>query len=114
MKFKAPLIAALLTFSWATAQAHDPRCNAPPYGDTQQNYDTLSATYTKAGQSQPTLPPNLITTMMLTTVIAACEAKFGGGDRELFHSAGLSDLDIDTLGTAAMTNAWFASRNRAL
>jgi hypothetical protein len=105
---------ALLAFVWASAQAaHDPRCDAPPYGDTPQNYSALVAAFTRAQQTQPNLPPNLMMTMMLATLQTACEAKFGG-DRTMFHQAGLSDHYIDAHGPVKLTSAWFASRNKAL
>jgi hypothetical protein len=106
---------ALLAFVWASAQAaHDPRCDAPPYGDTPQNYSALVAAFTRAQQTQPNLPPNLMMTMMLATLQTACEAKFSGGDRTMFHQAGLSDHYIDAHGPVKLTSAWFASRNKAL
>jgi hypothetical protein len=90
------------------------RCDAPPYGDTQQNYVALVDAYKQAENSQPGLPPNLLMTMTLTTLRMACEAKVSGGDRAMFHRAGLSDHYIDANGPVKITEAWVASRNKAL
>jgi hypothetical protein len=113
LKLEAGLVAVLMCFASGAAHAHDARCDAPPYGDSQLNYNALFDGFTRASKSEPTLPPNLLTGMMQSTMKMACDAKFGGGDRTMFYQAGLSDRDIDVSSTATLTNAWFDSRNKA-
>jgi hypothetical protein len=104
----------LLVLSICSVRAHASQCDAPPYGDTQQNYAAILDAITRGSKSQPDLPPGLTTTMMQVTMQKACEAKFSNGDRTMFYQAGLSDTDINATGPAALTNAWFASRNKAI
>jgi hypothetical protein len=104
---------AFLLLNVCGARAHASQCDAPPYGDTQQNYAAILDDFTRASQSRR-LPPDLLTGMMQATMKEACQAKFSGGDRTKFHQAGLSDDKINATDTAALTREWFASRNKAL
>jgi len=74
------------------AYADDPRCSAPPYGATVQEFQRF-VKYIGGGYilDNPT--------KMLSAI---CNIKFGGADRTVVYNLGFTDDDIETKSTTAL------------
>jgi hypothetical protein len=114
MKYAAKLLCAanlvFLPIQFCGAQS---RCGAPPYGDSQQNYDVMVGSYARANQAGG-LPEGFMTAQLKYTMELACKAKFEHGDRTKFYQAGFTDRDINMTSTSVLADGWFDSRNKAL
>jgi hypothetical protein len=99
--------------SLGTAFANDSRCAAPPFGDTQANYDAMYGQFQQAGYASPAIQP-LLMAQLHAALIEACKAKFKHGSRASYYRNGITDADIDANSTTALANAWFNARNAAL
>jgi hypothetical protein len=102
-----------LIFACGSAQASNVRCDAPPYGDTEQNYEAIQAEFSQAAVAN-NLPPNVMTGMLRAALIEACKAKFKHGSRASYYRNGISDADIEAHSTTALANGWFNARNAAM
>jgi len=75
-------LAISVLMSVASADAGDPRCNAPPYGGTDAAFHALVNAW---GDIINIVP-------MLTEI---CNEKFGGAPRTPLYTLGLTDQQID-------------------
>ena len=84
------LAAAGLTLAIARpALADDPRCTAPPYGDTMSAYRSYVMHLSQY------IPPAQILGLV-------CNMKLGGADRTPLYDLGLADGDIDDTPTTEL------------
>lgn len=103
------VLVALSAFVWVSAKAaHDSRCDAPPYGDTPENYSKVveavkeaAAQYADVGKM-----PQLMQYMYRDAFNRACKIKYEGADRTDFHRLGIADADIAERGTAALATGY--------
>jgi hypothetical protein len=65
------------------AHANDSRCNAPPYGDTVQAFQSFVKHF-----GQYVTPAKFLS--------GVCEVKFGGVDRTPMYNLGITDQDIES------------------
>jgi hypothetical protein len=69
------IAAATSIFLMSTCHASDPRCSAPPYGDTVQAFQAYVKNF-----GQYVAPAKFLSSI--------CEVKFGGADRTAMYNLG--------------------------
>jgi hypothetical protein len=79
---KSLLAAATLAVLVSTCHGNDPRCAAPPYGDTVQAFQAFVKNFEKY-----VAPAKVLSSM--------CQMKFGGADRAAMYNLGFADQEID-------------------
>jgi hypothetical protein len=108
------IVVSLLAFACSGVRANDARCDAPPYGDSQQNYAAMYSHFGRVAAADANLPAKILTGHLRTALIETCKAKFQRGSRASYYRNRISDADIDAASTTALADAWFRARNAAL
>jgi hypothetical protein len=68
------------------------QCEAPPYGDTQENYTRFSNSM--QGASADPAVAKMLQIISQMAISTACKIKFENADRTEYHTWGISDDDI--------------------
>jgi hypothetical protein len=105
MKIKASLIMLLQSLAWGAAQAHDKRCEAPPYGASMDAYNVF---ITEAPQSAKAESPvaQKLSREAVELLVKICEMKYGAADRTELYRAGFTPDDFDHSSTVMLTGEY--------
>lgn len=76
------------------------QCDAPPYGDTQENYAKFSSSMHITG-ADPTVA-KMLQFVSQEAISKACKIKFENADRAEYHTWGISDDDIAVTSTSGL------------
>jgi hypothetical protein len=107
MKHRATGLVAFSAFVWVSAKAaHDSRCDAPPYGDTPENYSKVNEAVKGAAPQYASNVGDLLLYMYRDAFNRACRIKYEGADRTDFYRLGITDADIAERGTAALATGY--------
>jgi hypothetical protein len=105
MKIKAGLIMLLQNLAWAAAQAHDERCEAPPYGASMDAYKVFISEARQSGDAEsPVAQKHSREAVELLAKI--CKMKYDAADRTELYRAGFTPEDIDHSSTVMLTSEY--------
>jgi hypothetical protein len=105
MKIKAALVILLQNLAWAAAQAHDERCEAPPYGASMDAYKVFIAETRQSGDAQSPVAQKL-SREAVELLAKICKMKYYAADRTELYRAGFTPEDIDHSSTVMLTGEY--------
>jgi hypothetical protein len=93
----------LSSLSSHNAFAADPRCTAPPYGDSDVAFKAYANSF---GTLAVRIGPAFAASKVLSDV---CKAKFGDADRTRFYNLGFTEQDFRTKGVSDLAVQWITA-----
>ncbi|MDB6043087.1 MAG: hypothetical protein JWM63_1638 [Gammaproteobacteria bacterium] len=105
MKIKAGLIILLQGLAWDAAQAHDERCEAPPYGASMDAYKVFIAEAAQSGDVESPVAQKLAREAV-EQLAKICKMKYDAADRTELYRAGFTPEDIDHSSIVMLTSEY--------
>jgi hypothetical protein len=105
MKIEVGLLVLLQSLAWDAAQAHDERCEAPPYGASMDAYKVFIAEARQSGDTESPVAQKL-SREAEELLAKICKMKYGAADRTELYRAGFTPEDIDHSSIVMLTGEY--------